>query len=199
MYSGSILIVDDHPIYRDALCEKLTIDFKLAGVEIQTASSAEEALSIIARGNKNWLILLDLLLPNSIPLNCIQLFKNNNKVVHVVAMSGLDEHEWRDQCINAGASTFISKNNTSNFIFNKLCEVLKIDLGQINDLQSFNLTARQLEVLNLMSKGLANKIIADQLSISEQTVKIHINAIFKYLKVSNRTQAVYKSQLLKLI
>ncbi len=199
MYSGSILIVDDHPIYRDALCEKLTNDFKSAGVEVLSVPSVEDALLTISRGNKSWLVLLDLLLPNHTPLEAIELLKANNHVVHVIAMSGLDEQEWRDKCVESGASLFISKNNTSNFIYSKLCELLNIASLKSDEQQNFSLTARQLEVLALMSKGLANKIIADQLSISEQTVKIHINAIFKYLKVSNRTQAVYKANLLRLI
>jgi CheY-like chemotaxis protein len=56
MNPPSILIVDDHPIYRDALCEKLTIDFNSLGVEVLSASSLEEAVSTISRGQKNWLI-----------------------------------------------------------------------------------------------------------------------------------------------
>jgi DNA-binding NarL/FixJ family response regulator len=58
----------------------------------------------------------------------------------------------------------------------------------------FRLTARQREVLELIANGHPNKIIADRLSISEQTVKIHINQIFRELKVLNRTQAALKAQ-----
>ena len=114
-------------------------------------------------------------------------------------MSGLEEDEWSEKCIAAGATAFISKNNTSNHIYTKICDLLKIRSTDSESTSNAQLTKRQLEVLALMSKGTSNKIIADQLDISEQTVKIHINAIFKFLKVSNRTQAVYKSQMLKLI
>ncbi len=62
------------------------------------------------------------------------------------------------------------------------------------DAKDFRLTQRQLEVLNLISQGHPNKLIADYLDISEQTVKIHINQIFKELRVFNRTQAVLKAQ-----
>jgi DNA-binding NarL/FixJ family response regulator len=51
-----------------------------------------------------------------------------------------------------------------------------------------------LEVLDLIAQGHPNKIIADYLDISEQTVKIHINQIFKELRVFNRTQAMIKAQ-----
>ncbi len=62
----------------------------------------------------------------------------------------------------------------------------------------YRLTQRQLEVLTLISMGHPNKIIADLLDIKEQTVKIHINQIFKELRVFNRTQAVLKAQKLLL-
>ena len=63
----------------------------------------------------------------------------------------------------------------------------------------FRLTQRQLEVLHLISLGHPNKIIADYLEIKEQTVKIHINQIFKELRVFNRTQAVLKAQKYQLL
>ena len=62
------------------------------------------------------------------------------------------------------------------------------------DNKAFRLTQRQLEVLHLISLGHPNKIIADFLDIKEQTVKIHINQIFRELKVFNRTQAVLMAQ-----
>ncbi len=61
------------------------------------------------------------------------------------------------------------------------------------------MTKRQQDVLNCMSVGTSNKLIANQLGISEQTVKIHVSAIFRTLNVSNRTQAVYKAKTLRLV
>ena len=60
--------------------------------------------------------------------------------------------------------------------------------------KEFRLTQRQLEVLQLIALGHPNKVIADYLDIKEQTIKIHINQIFKELRVFNRTQAVLKAQ-----
>ena len=60
--------------------------------------------------------------------------------------------------------------------------------------KEFRLTQRQLQVLDLISQGHPNKVIADYLEISEQTVKIHISQIFRELRVFNRTQAVLKAQ-----
>ena len=63
-----------------------------------------------------------------------------------------------------------------------------------SDATEFRLTQRQLEVLHLISLGHPNKVIADLLEIKEQTIKIHINQIFKELRVFNRTQAVLRAQ-----
>ena len=62
-----------------------------------------------------------------------------------------------------------------------------------------NLTQRQQEILKYIAEGQSNKMIAYNLDIKEQTVKIHVNLLFKELKVSNRTQAVYQAKLLGLI
>jgi DNA-binding NarL/FixJ family response regulator len=69
-----------------------------------------------------------------------------------------------------------------------------VGIAESPEPKEFRLTQRQLEVLGLIAQGHPNKIIADYLDISEQTVKIHINQIFKELRVFNRTQAMIKAQ-----
>ncbi len=199
MSNFSILIIDDHPIYRDAICEKLTVDFLPHSIAVACLGTIDEAISHINRSNKDWVILLDLVLPGSNPVELIAKLKNLPRVTYIVAISGLNESEWKTKSINAGADIFISKNNTSHFIYKGICELLDINTEDTESAKSINLTNRQVEVLGYLATGHSNKAIADQLNISEQTVKIHINSIFKKLGVSNRTQAVYKSQMLKLI
>ena len=94
---------------------------------------------------------------------------------------------------------FLSKNNTAEFIIRKLKPLLALQTDYVAKTENvepkeFRLTQRQREVLDLISQGHPNKLIADFLDISEQTVKIHINQIFKELRVFNRTQAVLKAQ-----
>jgi two-component system, NarL family, nitrate/nitrite response regulator NarL len=195
----SVLIIDDHPVYRDALSEKLTHEFFEDGIEVAVASSTNEGLELIENTNKNWVILLDILMPGLSGLAGIKVFKERHNVQQVVAISGLDEHAWEPKTVSAGASMFLSKNNTAEFIIRKLKPLvtLESDYVAINESvkpKEFRLTQRQLEVLNLISQGHSNKVIADYLDISEQTVKIHINQIFKELRVFNRTQAVLKAQ-----
>lgn len=195
----SLLIIDDHPIYRDALSEKLAIEFAPEGIEVAVASSANEGLERLAQSNKQWVILLDILMPGLSGLAGIKVFKELHNVNQVVAISGLDEHAWEPKTVSAGASLFLSKNSTADYIIRKLKPLMTMGQDDVIantqvEPKEFRLTQRQLQVLDLISQGHPNKVIADYLDISEQTVKIHINQIFKELRVFNRTQAVLKAQ-----
>ncbi len=200
----SLLIVDDHPIYRDALREKLALDFEPQGIEVAVSSNADQGLELLEKSEKKWLVLLDILMPGLSGLAGIKVFNNLPNVETVIAISGLDEHIWEPKAISAGAHMFLSKNNTADYIIKKIKPLLQsadneIQIDSQSEEKPFKLTPRQYEVLVLMAKGYQNKIIADLMDISEQTVKIHINQIFKEMKVFNRIQAVIKAQKNKLV
>jgi DNA-binding NarL/FixJ family response regulator len=195
----ALLIIDDHPVYREALAEILLKQFSTIGIDIHTASNTNDGISLIDASEKNWVILLDVLMPGLNGLAGIKVFKQKHNVAHVVSISGLDTQIWEPKVVAAGATLFLSKNYTSLNIFQKLKPLFEdfqssnAQTTAIED-QQFRLTQRQLEVLQLIALGHPNKIIADYLDIKEQTVKIHINQIFKELRVFNRTQAVLKAQ-----
>lgn len=198
MNSKGLLIVDDHPVYREALTEKLGADFQPLGVQVTSAASAQDGLDALLRQPLRWTVLLDVLMPGLSGLAVIKAFRSQPQVEHVVAISGLDEKLWEPRTVSAGATTFLSKNNTSQFIFHKLSQLIQGNAAPFEQQEqvepSFRLTPRQREVLGLIALGHPNKTIASFLEISEQTVKIHINQIFKELRVFNRTQAVLKAQ-----
>ena len=195
----SLLIIDDHPVYREALVERLTREFQPQGIDVWGASSAAEGLDILDHGQKHWVILLDILMPGLSGVASIKVFKTKHNVSHVIAVSGLDENAWEPRAVAAGAALFLSKNNTSERIIGKIKPLLDSAcdiqfLPKDVEPKEFRLTQRQLEVLQLIALGHPNKVIADYLDIKEQTIKIHINQIFKELRVFNRTQAVLKAQ-----
>lgn len=197
--SNALLIVDDHPVYREALGEILSREFKNLGIEVFLASNAGEGLDLVDAMDKYWVVLLDVKMPGLSGLAGLKVFKQKTNIRHVVSISGLESSSWEPRAIAAGASLFLSKNNTSQRIYNQLQNLFELS-PQLNTAPSpeeqpdFRLTQRQMEVLHLISLGHPNKIIADYLEIKEQTVKIHINQIFKELRVFNRTQAVLKAQ-----
>jgi DNA-binding NarL/FixJ family response regulator len=199
IYKKALLIIDDHPVYRDALREKLSHVFSNDGIEVAVASSANDGLALLERSHHQWIVLLDVQMPGLSGLAGIKVFKKIPNVEHVVSISGLDENSWEPKTVSAGASLFLSKDSTADFIILKLKPLLAIDPDYIAtdvnlEPKEFRLTQRQLEVLDLIAQGHPNKVIADYLDISEQTVKIHINQIFKELRVFNRTQAMIKAQ-----
>lgn len=202
--SNALLIIDDHPVYREALGEILTREFRNLGISVHTASNASEGLELVDAQDKFWVVLLDVKMPGLSGLAGIKVFKQKSNVSHVVSISGLESPTWEPRAVSAGATLFLSKNSTSSSIYDKLQKLFELSPTLIGtklteDQPDFRLTQRQLEVLHLISLGHPNKIIADYLEIKEQTVKIHINQIFKELRVFNRTQAVLKAQKYQLL
>lgn len=196
---NALLIIDDHPVYREALGEILSREFAAIGIDVKTASNSSEGIELVEEAGKTWVILLDVLMPGLSGLAGIKVFKNKPSVKDVISISGLDAHIWEPRVVAAGATMFLSKNSTSSAIFQKIRPLFEREQplpahAPAIEESNFRLTQRQLEVLHLISLGHPNKIIATFLDIKEQTVKIHINQIFKELRVFNRTQAVLKAQ-----
>lgn len=199
MRPTSLLIIDDHPVYREALWEKLSLDFRNHQINVVGVPDLGSADKILKDSPNDWLALLDLKLPSSDPIENIKNLIGRQQVKKLIVISGLDEDDWEANCIKAGADIFISKNNTSQFIYKKICDLLNISyLDEISHSKT-SLTKRQSDILHLIAIGHSNKTISDQLLISEQTVKIHVAAIFRIFNVSNRTQAVYKGRSLGLV
>lgn len=208
MNTWGLLVVDDHPVYREALTEKLSLDFASYPVTVKSVGCAQAALEVLTQQARRWVVVLDVQMPGLSGLAGVKAFKAMPGVAHVVSLSGLDEKLWEPRCVQAGASLFLSKNNTSQHIFHKLAQIMQGGENALGLLQAapptenaaeFRLTERQKEVLLLIAQGHPNKIIAGLLEISEQTVKIHIHQIFKALRVFNRMQAVLKAQKFSLI
>ena len=203
MPKQALLIVDDHPVYRDALGEKFCYEFAKWQLPVKLASDTTEGIAALdSFDDHEWVVVLDILLHGLSGEEAIRLFRAHPRVKHVVAISGLDENEWGKRARSSGASAFISKNNVSQFICDQVKELMNMHNEQVassDTPQEFRLTSRQKEVLALIANGHPNKIIADRLAISEQTVKIHINQIFRELKVFNRTQAVLIAQKFALV
>lgn len=193
------MIIDDHPVYRDALSEKIGQHFSAQGVPVLAVNGAQQGLDAISDNPQDqWVAVIDVLMPGLSGLAGIKAFKAMPQVLHVVALSGLDEKLWEPRTVAAGASFFLSKSSTSALICSKLAQLIELPSdargGAASAPPGYRLTDRQRQVLSLIALGHPNKIIADQLEISEQTVKIHVGQIFKELRVFNRTQAVLKAQ-----
>ncbi len=199
-----ILIVDDHALFRAGLRMLLaTIGHNVVCLE---SASITDALALIAQHADLQLCLLDLSLKNEHGLGAIQRIKQDAPHVAVVVVSGVDDSATIRSCIDAGAMSFIPKSVAPEVLTQALQHVLSGAVYMPEQIVSamqeiperVQLTPRQQQVLQALSRGLPTKLIARELELSEHTVKDHIAMLFQALGASNRTEAVIKASQLRL-
>jgi DNA-binding NarL/FixJ family response regulator len=201
----SLLIADDHPLFRAAL--RLAASESLPDCVVREAADLPGALAALAAEPDIDLVLLDLHMPGSHGLSGLAALRGQHPGVAVLVVSAHDEPHVVRRAIDHGAAGFISKSASPAEIGAAIRQVL--DCGgwlppaladavaalatdpADTDLacRLARLTEQQSRVLALLAEGLLNKQIADRLSIQERTVKAHVTAIFEKLGVRNRTQA----------
>lgn len=203
-----ILIVDDHPLFRDALETALHAAFPGAASSSHASSVATARSEIDARAPD--MILLDLNLPDAIGFEGLGAIKAVAPETPVVIVSATETPEAFTRARDLGAAGYMPKSLALEEMSAVLVTVLDggtwfpetPDAGQneTNELAArlTSLTPAQRRVLSGLSEGLLNKQIAYEMSISTATVKAHMTAIFRKLGVQNRTQALlaYKTAVL---
>jgi DNA-binding NarL/FixJ family response regulator len=207
-----ILVVDDHPLIREALRQVLqALD---SAVDLLEAQTGAEALELARRNPKLSLILLDLALPGTDGFETLRQLREEFPGIPVVVLSAHEQSETVTRAIDGGAMGFIPKTSTSGILVQALRLVLSGGIylppevlrrqspagsaalvpvttpAQLRDPHEIGLTERQSQVLALLVQGMPNKLICRELKLAEGTVKIHVTAILKSLGVGNRTQAV---------
>jgi DNA-binding NarL/FixJ family response regulator len=206
-----ILVIDDHVLIREALRGVLK-ELKRDAVLLD-ASSSSQAMQIVADHPDVGLILLDLNLPDRDGFEVLAELREQHPAITVVVLSALQDRAVVLKALDWGAFGYIPKSAKREVMISALRlvfaggiyippEVLaREELSSPSPTASGNerpkvspsdlgLTDRQLEVLALMMQGKNNKLICRTLNLAEPTVKNHVTAILKALKVSNRTEAV---------
>lgn len=217
MCSLKILLVDDHALFREGMRYVLQ-RLEDGTAEVVEASNWEEAIEIADSHPELDLALLDLNMPDSQGVRSVRIFHGLFPHIPVVVVSGDDDVAQIDEIMSSGAMGFICKSDTASVMLSALNLVLaggvyvpptlmsrrrelqiiraiQLSAGKTGGL----LTPRQLEVLLLLQQGLTNKQIADEMSLTEGTVKVHVAAIFSALKVNSRMTAVHAAIRLGLI
>jgi len=207
-----ILVVDDHVLIREALRGVLK---ELKGsATIVEAPNSRQAMQRIEENPDLELVLLDLNLPDRSGFDVLAELRERYPSISVVVMSASDERENVARALDLGALGFIPKSaqrevmiSAFNLIFAGGIYIPPEILGRHEPGarpgqaapappngrvmgSALGLTERQIEVLALMMQGKSNKKICRALDLAEPTVKIHVSAILKALKVANRTEAV---------
>jgi DNA-binding NarL/FixJ family response regulator len=206
-----ILVVDDHPLIREAMrsvLQQLDPDN-----EVLEAGDCDEALAIAACEPELALVLLDIRLPGISGLDGLEVLRERHPSVPVVVLSASEDRNEVMRALDSGAMGFIPKSQSSRVMIGALRLVLAGGVylpaevmsqssaapavrqsGSLYDPKAhaadIGLTPRQTEVLSLLVQGKPNKVICRDLNLAEGTVKIHVAAILRALNVTNRTQAV---------
>jgi DNA-binding NarL/FixJ family response regulator len=199
-----ILIVDDHALFRAGL--RMLLGTIGTHVSVLEAADTAQALALLRAHPDTQACLLDLALKDEAGLDAIQAIKDLAPQTAVVIVSGADDSATIRRCIDAGAMSFIPKSVTPDVLTLALQHVLGGAIFLPEQILATmdaaapgpSLTARQLQVLQCLSRGLPTKLIARELGLSEHTVKDHITAIFQALGARNRTEAVIKASRLRL-
>ena len=202
-----ILIIDDHPIFRHAMVTIL--GKKFPDSQTLEANSLSEALELLEADAAFDLVMLDLNMPETCGLNGLLEIRNQHPNLPVVIISAETEKQNILQTISYGAVGFISKSSkieeiatsVESIFQGNVClpseilrtssvrnRVKKEDAISLDQIRS--LTRKELAVLKYLTQGLANKVIAYELNISETTVKSHVSSILKKLGASNRVKVV---------
>jgi DNA-binding NarL/FixJ family response regulator len=200
-----ILVVDDHPIYRKGLVALL--DQMEPDAVLLQANDAAQALVVIAEHDDLDVVILDLLIPGMDGLRAIAEFGQIRPELPVIILSSSENPADVRSALANGALGYVPKSAAEHTLLSAIRVVLNGDVyvppfvmvetastqsGALKTAARSDrpvLTDRQIEVLQRISAGQLNKIIAAELGLSEKTVKSHITAIFKALNVMNRSQA----------
>ena len=201
--STTIVIADDHPLFRGAL--RQAIGSLMPEARVVEANGIDELNETLAAEKDVDLILLDLTMPGVQGFSGLISLRAQHPELPVVIVSANEEATVIRRAIEFGASGFIPKSLNVDAIGTAIAAVLAgdtwtppdIDLTATEDKETADLvrrlatlTPQQVRVLMMLSEGLLNKQIAYELAVSEATVKAHVSAILDKLGVDSRTQAV---------
>jgi DNA-binding NarL/FixJ family response regulator len=192
MLPTRILLIDDHAVFRSGL--RMVLNAGIPNSEIFEASSPDA----VTDGYAVDVVLLDIKLPGSNGMDGIAELKRKWPQAHILMLSALDAPETVRLAIERGASGFISKAETAEKIIEAINLILREGSSRLSPETSRTvpkqLTQRQNEVLKLLHQGLSNKLIAGQLSLSDNTVRRHVQDILEFFGVANRAEAVFAAR-----
>lgn len=207
-----VLITDEQSLFRDGL--SLRLKEINEDITILQSSSLIDMQKILSHETDTDLVILDIDLADINTSDVINKIKTIAPNTKIVTTSTSEDTRNIKKILSLGVKGYIPKRSDSNILSGALKLILdggtyippamlnnNLDYSSYNNLNYFkkNLTNRQSQVLDLIAQGKSNKQIAYDMGVSEATVKLHINALLRSLKVNNRTQAVITAQKLGLI
>jgi len=186
----NVYVIDDHPLMREAVVMLMRRMRPGANVvELDRIGGIEAA---VRQHGAPDLITLDLKLPDTTGTSGVHELKKLFPETPLAVLSASPAADAEEPCIEAGADIYIEKSSGGQEIGNALRALLSAD-GQFEELAPTDnkLSKRQKQLIVMLDRGLSNREIADELGISEHTVKVHLWRLFRRLGVKSRTQTIH--------
>jgi DNA-binding NarL/FixJ family response regulator len=183
----SIFVVDDHPLMREAVVMLVRrLNSKANIVELDRVAAVTPAID---KHGTPELICLDLKLPDTHGVSGVRELKQQYPDIPLVVLSAAPALDYEDLSIEAGADAYVQKSAGATEISNALRVFLVEDQDGEPGAVPEKLSKRQKQLLVMLDRGLSNRDIAEELQISEHTVKVHLWRLFRRLNVKSRSQA----------
>ena len=192
---GRVLVIDDNPKF-------LEDSLPLYGYEVESATDGLKAMKILSRKANFDIILLDVMMPNMNGWDVLKEIRENEttKQIPIIMTTAISEEQKIVKGLKMGADDYIVKPFVLSTLLARIEAVIRRSAWNKNDsnqidikkVKSVNneITQKESVVLELLTKGLNNKEIAEKLNITEVTVKTHLRNIYKKFNVNSRTQLV---------
>jgi two-component system, NarL family, response regulator LiaR len=189
-----VLIADDHAVVRQGL--RTFLDLQDDIEVVAEASDGAEALAA-AEEHAPDVVLIDLVMPNVDGIEAIRGLRERVPAARAIVLSSFIDDEKLLPAVRAGAAGYLLKDVQPQQLVDAIRTVHaggallhpKVASRLLEEMASDPLTPREREVLALIGRGMANKVIARELTLSEKTVKAHVSSILAKLGVTDRTQA----------
>jgi two-component system, NarL family, response regulator len=190
-----VMVVDDHPLMRVGVAS--IVNARPDMVVVAQTGTGEEAVALYQQ-HKPDITLMDLRLPGMSGVDAIHAIRSKNAKARIVVLTTYEGDEDIHQALEAGAQGYLIKGMPFQTLVDAL---LRVHTGGrfvpppvartlASRMPDSDLSSREQQVLHLLVAGQTNKEIANQLGITEATVKCHVSTILMRLNVSDRTQAV---------
>ena len=199
-----ILVADDHPVVRDGIVSIIEVE-----KDMRVVGQAEDGMKAVELAEKLLpdIVLLDLRMPRLDGLDAIAQIQSRRGPSKVVVLTTFESEQDVHVSLKAGARGYLLKDTCRQTLLEtirqvhggKTCIPPRIGQKLVQNMSRPVLSGRELDVLNLVSKGESNKIIGDQLGITEGTVKTHVKSLLNKLNAPGRTAAVREAVHLGLV
>ena len=191
---AAVLIVDDHPLYRDGVVQMLAR--RAPNFVCRTANHAEEALDVLQRGGACDLVMADQRLPGALEgFGLLERVGAQYPTTGRVLISGSEDTRLGAQARQAGLMGYLPKSLEPDLWVQALQSMLDGEpwFPPANTSDGTGLTPRQAMILERIATGQTNKVIARELGVTERTIKYHLGEIFNRAKASSRAEAVARA------